>query len=136
MIPAPGETAGEWGEAVDHYEAIAPLIRRLGPPSEWGLDALREVFLHDVPPDIARESERFNGAPAPGMFREPWPLDAWPDVPTRVIAPRDDRFFPLDFQRRVTRERLDLDPEELPGGHVPMLARPHELAERLTASPR
>jgi hypothetical protein len=133
MIPAPGETAGEWGDAVNHDEAIAPLIRRLGPPSEWGLEALQEVFLHDVPADIARESERFSGAPAPGMFREPWPLDAWPDVPTRVIAPRDDRFFPLDFQRRVTRERLNLEVEELAGGHVPMLARPRELAERLTA---
>jgi pimeloyl-ACP methyl ester carboxylesterase len=133
MIPAPGETAGEWGDAVEHEKAIAPLIRRLGPPSEWGPDAIQEVFLHDVPADIARESERFSGVQTPGMFREPWPLDAWPDVPTRVIAPTDDRLFPLDFQRRVARERLNLDPEELPGGHVPMFSRPRELARRLTA---
>jgi pimeloyl-ACP methyl ester carboxylesterase len=65
------------------------------------------------------------------MFGEPWPLSAWPDVPTRVLIPREDRLFPLEFQRRVTRERLGIDIDEMPGGHVPMLARPHELAERL-----
>ncbi len=65
------------------------------------------------------------------MFSEPWPLAAWPDVPTRVLAPRDDRLFPLDFQRRVARERLGLEVDEMAGGHVPMLARPAELATRL-----
>jgi hypothetical protein len=33
-------------------------------------------------------------APGAGMFGEPWPLDSWPAVPTRVIAPREDRLFP------------------------------------------
>lgn len=131
MIPAPGETAGEWWSAVKHGEAIAPLVRRLGPMSTWGAEALREVFLHDVPADIARAAERFNGAPGLGMFREPWPLAAWPDVPTRVLTPREDRLFPLAFQRRVTRDRLGLAVDEMPGGHVSMLARPLELASRL-----
>jgi len=131
MIPAPGETAGEWWSAVKHDEAIAPLVRRLGPMSTWGPEALSDVFLHDVPGDIARAAERFNGAPGPGMFREPWPLHAWPPVLTRVLAPRDDRLFPLAFQRRVTRDRLGLAVDEMPGGHLPMLARPRELATRL-----
>jgi pimeloyl-ACP methyl ester carboxylesterase len=133
MIPAPGETAGDWWAAVKHDEAIAPLIQRLGPMSAWGPEALAEVFLHDVPAEIASEAERFNGIPGPGMFREPWPLSAWPQVPTHVLAPRDDRLFPLAFQRRVVRERLGLPVEEMPGGHVPMLARPGELADRLAA---
>jgi hypothetical protein len=132
MIPAPGETAGEWWEAVRHRDAIAPLIQRLGPMSSWGPEELAEVFLHDVPADIAAAAEQFNGAPGPGMFSEPWPLSAWPQVPTRVLAPREDRLFPLTFQRRVARERLGLPVEEMPGGHVPMLARPGELADRLT----
>jgi len=131
MIPAPGETAGEWWAAVGHQQAIAPLVRRFGPLSSWGPEALREVFLHDVPADIAQAAERFNGTPGPGMFREPWPLEAWPDAPTHVLAPRDDRLFPLAFQRRVTAERLGLAVEELAGGHLPMLARPRELAARL-----
>src|SRR5262249_3709036 len=133
MIPAPGETAGEWWSAVGHESAIADVLDRHGPMGEWGPAAMGEVFLHDVPDEIARASERFNGVPGPGMFAEPWPLDAWPHVATRVLAPRDDRLFPLDFQRRVTRERLGLEVDEMPGGHVAMLARPDELAARLAA---
>jgi len=133
MIPAPGETAGQWWSAVKHDEAIAALVRRLGPMSEWGPREMSEVFLHDVPPDIARAAEHFNRTPGPGMFREPWPLSAWPAVPTSVFAPRDDRLFPIAFQRRVTAQRLGLPVDEMPGGHVPMLARPGELAQRLAA---
>lgn len=132
MIPAPGETAGEWWEAVRHGDAIAPLIQRLGPMSTWRPEQLAEVFLHDVPADIAAAAEQFNGVPGPGMFREPWPLSSWPQVPTRILAPREDRLFPLTFQRRVASERLDLPVDEMPGGHLPMLARPGELADRLT----
>jgi pimeloyl-ACP methyl ester carboxylesterase len=134
MVPAPGESAGDWWTAVKHDEAIAPLVERLGPMSAWGPEELAEVFVHDVPADIASASERFIGIPGPGMFREPWPLSAWPQVPTRVLAPRDDRLFPLAFQRRVVRERLGLPVEEMPGGHIPMLARPGELADRLAAT--
>jgi hypothetical protein len=47
------------------------------------------------------------------------------------MAPRDDRFFPLTFQRRVTKERLGLEVDEIDGGHLPMLSRPTELAGRL-----
>ena len=35
MVPAPGETAGDWWAALKHDEAIAPLIQRLGPMSAW-----------------------------------------------------------------------------------------------------
>ena len=134
MIPAPGETAGDWWAAVKHEEAIAPLIRRFGPMSTWGPTELTEVFLHDVRAEIAVAAKQFNGIPGPGMFREPWPLSAWPGVPTRVLAPRKDRLFPLALQRRVAHERLGLPVEEMPGGHVPMLARPAELAARLVAT--
>jgi len=97
----------------------------------WGADAIAEVFLHDVDPLVAAENERFQGVPGGGMFSEPWPLDSWPQVPTRVLIPRDDRLFPLDFQRRVARERLGLEIDEMAGGHLPMLSRPRELAQRL-----
>ena len=89
------------------------------------------VFLHDVDPAVARETAEYQGAPGAGMFSEPWPLDAWPAVATRVLAPREDRLFPLEFQRRVAKERLGLDLDEIDGGHLPMLSRPAELAERL-----
>jgi pimeloyl-ACP methyl ester carboxylesterase len=131
MIPKPGETAGEWWENTGHTEAIAALVARHGAMRDWGTEAIEEVFLHDVDPGVARESERFSGAPGAGMFSEPWPLEAWPEVPTRVLAPGEDRLFPLPFQRRVARERLDREVDVMPGGHLPMLARPGELAEHL-----
>jgi len=131
MIPKPGESAREWWANTRHEEAIGDVLQRHGPIEAWGPDAFAEVFLHDVDPQVARANERFNGAPGAGMFAEPWPLDAWPDVRTRVLVPRDDRFFPREFQRRVAHERLGLEIDEMAGGHVPMLSRPTELAERL-----
>jgi pimeloyl-ACP methyl ester carboxylesterase len=62
---------------------------------------------------------------------EPWPLDAWPHVPTRVLLCRDDRLFPTRFVRRVARQRLGITPDEIDGGHCPALSRPKELADRL-----
>ena len=50
---------------------------------------------------------------------EPSPLRAWPDTPARVLICRDDRLFPLHFLRRVARERLDITPDEIDGGHTP-----------------
>jgi pimeloyl-ACP methyl ester carboxylesterase len=131
MIPRPRETAGEWWANTEHEQAIAGLIERFGPMRSWGPDAMAEVFLHDVDAAVIRDSERWNGAPGEGMFGEPWPLSEWPDVPTRVLVPREDRLFPLEFQRRVARERLDLEVDEMAGGHLPMLSRPDELARRL-----
>ena len=131
MIPAPGETAGEWWENTGRAETIADVLERHGPMSTWGPDAFEEAFLHDVDPEVARENERFNGPPGAGMFREPWPLERWPEVPTRVLAPREDRLFPLVFQQRIARERLGIEVDEIAGGHLPMLSRPGELAERL-----
>ena len=131
MVPSPGETAGDWWENTGHAEAIAGLVARHGPMSQWGERAVAEVFLHDVDAEVARATQRFNGAPGPGMFAEPWPRDGWPDVPTRVLCPSEDRLFPVDFQRRVVETRLGLEIDEMPGGHLPMLSRPAELAQRL-----
>jgi pimeloyl-ACP methyl ester carboxylesterase len=133
MIPRPGETAGEWWSNTGHAAAIAELIERLGPMADWGPDAMADVFLHDVDPAVARQSAEYEGALGAGMFSEPWPLDTWPAVPTRVLAPREDRLFPLEFQRRVAKERLGVEIDEIDGGHLPMLSRPTELAERLIA---
>ena len=95
---------------------------------DWTQADLQEVFLHDVPPAAAA------GAPprrqGGGIFATP--LTAWPDgVGVRVLSGRDDRLFPLAFQRRLARERLGVDPVALPGGHLLALARPDALAAAL-----
>jgi pimeloyl-ACP methyl ester carboxylesterase len=133
MIPKPGETAGDWWEGTGHPEAIAELTARLGPPEDWDEAALEEVFYHDVDAATLAANDEFDGRPAPGMFSEPLAVERWPYEPTTVLAPRDDRLFPLEFQRRLTRERLsaEVDFVEMPGGHLPFLSRPRELAARL-----
>ena len=64
-------------------------------------------------------------------FGDPWPLDRWPHVPTKVLHGTEDRFFPIEFQRRVTRDRLGLEVDEMPGGHLIALSQPAALADRL-----
>jgi pimeloyl-ACP methyl ester carboxylesterase len=122
MVPAPGETAGAWGEAVG-----------LAEPSE-DFDVQR-VFFHDVPEDVTRE---LLSRPMPDeserAFTDPWPLDAWPDVPTVGLAGADDRLFPAELQQRVARERLGIELDVLPGGHLVALADPDLVADWLTRS--
>jgi hypothetical protein len=50
-----------------------------------------------------------------------------------VLVGRDDRLFPAAMQRRVARERLGIDADEIAGGHMLALSRPRELADRLEA---
>jgi pimeloyl-ACP methyl ester carboxylesterase len=86
-----------------------------------------EMFLHDVPDDVRAEAGAHGGPQATQPMTEPWPLERWPDVPTRFVLARDDRFFPADWQRRVVRDRLGIEPDEINGGHCVALSRPHEL---------
>ena len=133
MVPKPGESAGEWWEATGQAAARARYAEREGRTAE-GFDPLVD-FLHDVPPDIVAEAMAGGEIVQSGTpFEAPWPLAAWPDVPTRFLQGREDRFFPLEFQRRVVAERLPgVEIEELPGGHLLALSRPVELAEALIA---
>jgi pimeloyl-ACP methyl ester carboxylesterase len=62
---------------------------------------------------------------------EPCRFEAWPAVAIHVVAGRDDRFYPIEFQRRVARERLHASVDELPGDHLLALANPHGLAAQL-----
>jgi pimeloyl-ACP methyl ester carboxylesterase len=133
MVPKPGESAGEWWEATGQAAARAAYAEREGRTAE-GFDPLVD-FLHDVPPDIVAEAMAGGEiVQSDTPFEAPWPLAAWPDVPTRFLQGREDRFFPLEFQRRVVGERLPgVEVEELPGGHLLALSRPVELAEALIA---
>lgn len=114
-IPVPGERVGAWSE---HTNA----------PKHPDFDR-EKLFLHDVPreiwPPYREQSTR--------IFGDVCDFRAWPDVPIHVIAGRDDRFFPLDFQRRVARERLNVDVEDIAGGHLCAVSNPDELAEKLIA---
>jgi hypothetical protein len=40
-------------------------------------------------------------------------------------------FFPAEFQRRLAKERLGVEADEIDGGHPVALSRPELLADRL-----
>jgi pimeloyl-ACP methyl ester carboxylesterase len=132
MIPAPGETAGDWWANTGQADAMRSNDLHEGRDPDAGFNA-QTYFLHDLPPDVLAllMSSGEEEEPADSLFEARFPLTRWPDVPTRVLAGRDDRFFPYDFQHRVARDRLGLEVEPLPGGHLLALSQPEALVARL-----
>jgi pimeloyl-ACP methyl ester carboxylesterase len=130
MVPTAGESPGQWWEATGQSAARIAYFQRIG-LGDRDFD-VAEDFFHDVPDAVRAEAFSQPQPREPDTpFERVWPLDGWPAVPTRVIQGRDDRLFPLEFQRRVVRERLGLDVEAMDGGHLMALSRPAELAARL-----
>jgi pimeloyl-ACP methyl ester carboxylesterase len=132
MVPRPGESPGEWWANTGHAQAKRAQDEREGRPADGEFDPM-VTFFHDLPPDVAAEAMHHGKDQSGTPFEKPWPLDAWPDVPTRFLLCRDDRLFPAEFMRRVVRDRLGITPDEIDGGHLPALGRPKELVERLEA---
>ena len=124
MIPAPGEAPADWWANTGHAEARREVE---------DMDDIA-TYYHDVPPELAAEAmKRERNHPSDRAYREPWPLEAWPDVPTHFLLCRNDRFFPADWMRGIVRERLGITPDEMDSGHCPMLSHPLDLARRLEA---
>jgi pimeloyl-ACP methyl ester carboxylesterase len=140
MVPSPGESCVELWAATDYAPGVpdgdggkvdvdldgddATILESAGAIAE---------FYHDVQRDIALDAVSKLREQDMAMMTEPWPLAAWPDVPTRYLLCRDDRILPPDWSRRVVPERLGITPDEIDGSHSPFLARPSELADRLEA---
>jgi hypothetical protein len=136
MVPAPGETAGQWWDNTGQPAARAADAPRVGRDPDAGFD-IAEDFFHDVPADVTAEALAAPASsPSDRFFADPWPLPAWPDVTTRFLQGREDRFFPVDFQRRVARDRLGIDVQEIPGGHLNALSQPDALAAAIDAEIR
>ncbi|HZX04339.1 alpha/beta hydrolase [Kribbella sp.] len=115
MVPAPGERISEWWGNTGY---------------DW-VDGAVDTFFHDLPPDFAAEARRQLRSQSDGPMTDPCAFEAWPEVPTRAVIARDDRLFPPEFLRRVTRERLGFTPDEVPGSHFPMLGHPRAVADYL-----
>ncbi|MGQ0835671.1 MAG: alpha/beta fold hydrolase [Gammaproteobacteria bacterium] len=131
MVPLPGESGDDWWTNTGYTEAKRAQNRREGRPDDASFDVMADFF-HDVPREVVSEAmKRGERAQSGKPLEDPWPLAAWPSVPTRFLLCRQDRFFPADFMRRVVKERLGITPDEMDGGHLPALARPKELVARL-----
>jgi pimeloyl-ACP methyl ester carboxylesterase len=133
MIPAPGESPGEWWSNTGQAAARRRQDESEGRDPDADFDVMTG-FMHDVPPEVVAEAfARGEPRQSDTPFAQPWPLDAWPDVPTRVLACRHDRLFPLEFMRGLSCERLGIEADVIDAGHLPALSRPDELAQRLEA---
>ncbi len=128
MIPSPGETPGAWTGNTGSSQARTAAATRDGYSTDFDLDV---YFFHDVPPEIVAAGEPHQRPEAGEIFGSVCDFEAWPSVPIRVVAGRDDRFFPATFQQQVARERLGVDADVLPGGHLIALSQPAGLASYL-----
>lgn len=128
MIPLPGETAGAWWGNTGSAQARIAAAKRGGYSTEFDLHT---YFLHDVPEAVLRAGPARQREQTDAIFQYPCEFERWPQIPIHVVASADDRFFPLEFQRRVARERLDKDVSVVPGGHLAALSHPRDLADLL-----
>ena len=129
MIPAPGETPADWWDNTGYRQAVQDQARRDG-----GLTGNEDpyiAFYHDVPRALAEEAMSKARSESNTAYNSPWPLDAWPPVPTRFVLCTEDRFFPPAFMRRVVSERLGIIPDEIAASHCVALSRPKQLADML-----
>jgi len=133
MIPMPGETFNAWSSNTGSGLARREYHASIGlKPEDADDDAV--VYFHDLPAEVSAEAmARTWQDQSMRPLDEAWPLEGWPHVPTRVLAGRHDRMFPLEFQRRIARQRLGLAVDEIDGGHMVAMSNPAELADRLEA---
>jgi hypothetical protein len=122
MIPAPGEAPDDWPANTGFDEVMREQARRY---------AGQDLIYHDVPPALAVQARRNARDQSDTPGHAPWPLDAWPPVPTRFVLCTEDRFFPPRFMRQVVADRLSVVPDEIAAGHAVALSRPEELADLL-----
>ena len=132
MIPVPGERARDWWAHTGAIEAQEEAARAGG----YGPFDLATYFLHDVEAKVATEGERYQRTEADIAFDSVCDFTAWPATPIRVLAGADDRFFPVGLQRRVARDRLGVEADVLPGGHLLPLVHPQLVSEYLLRATR
>ena len=117
MVPRPGESAEEMFANTGWRPEQLEWTRAHGP-----------VFYHDVPSEIADRALTHERRQADLPGSQPWPLPAWPEIPTQFILCRNDRFFPARWLRPLVSRSPSGTPDEIESGHCPALSRPHELA--------
>jgi pimeloyl-ACP methyl ester carboxylesterase len=129
-VPEPGRALRErgadaWGGPGFAESTVRDELGR----SYWpDLDAAA----HDLqyPPEAAGLAAKLRRQ-ARKPVSDPSPLTALPDVERTFVVCSSDYAIPPDFQRRMAREELGVEPVELDTGHSPMLTLPRELAALL-----
>jgi pimeloyl-ACP methyl ester carboxylesterase len=101
--------------------------------SHWpDRDATARILYSDLDPADAAWAFAHLRAQAQKPQREPHP-ESLPLTGAVSIVCSRDRIVNPEWSRRVTRERLGVEPTELDAGHFPMLGAPRALAAALDA---
>ena len=90
MLPVPGETAGDWWENTCAIRARIAAAESAGYRTEFDLQT---YLLHDLPEGSYGQDRRTSANEAEFVFSQPCNFRRWPQIPVRVIASADDRFF-------------------------------------------
>jgi pimeloyl-ACP methyl ester carboxylesterase len=129
MIPTPGETPTEWWQNTGQPKAVAEYAATAGFDPQFDI---MTTFMHDIPKDVVNELMAAGEPPqSPTIFEKPFPLDAWPDIETKIIACTQDRMFPLPLVQRLSQERLGVVADEIESGHLAAFSHPNEVATKL-----
>jgi hypothetical protein len=132
MIPAAGESPGDWWDNTGYRQAVDEQAALDG--GKTGNDDPFVSFLNEVPHELAVEAMRRGGrGESSKVWSTAWPLDDWPPVPTKFIACKDDRFFPLPYMQRLAQQRLGMAADEVAGCHCVALSHPKELSDLLVS---
>jgi pimeloyl-ACP methyl ester carboxylesterase len=121
MVPRPGEKGGDFWTNAGYV---------------GGEGTEEEIFYNDLTPEQIAFARAHGRDQSGGPLRDPWPLPMHPDTPTRYLLCLDDRFHTPDFVRKMVRDRLGIEPDEIRGGHCVNISRPKDLAEKLDAMAR
>ena len=134
LMPKPGMSVVDQRQAEPDSEGVA--LATYDYDAEGRLimspDFARERLFHDCSAEIAADAVRQLVPQAMTIINERTPVAAWPPtVPVSYVACLEDRQVPIEWARKAARERLGVDPVELPGGHSPFLSRPQLLVQTL-----
>lgn len=136
LLASPGRSFV--GQLETETDMLLPrYLNGLGKPDEQGrrewvdFDVARDVLFNDCDDELARRAFDRLRPQALAPYIEPCPLEALPDVDYGYVVCSDDGIVNPEWGARAARERLGVEPVELPGSHSPFLSRPEALAATL-----
>ena len=133
LVPEPGLSFGDQLSASEEQILVFEGGRAVDDQgrSHWpDPKATARIMYGDLPPKDARwAAERLRPQAQRSQTEvSPAPPDG---LRTESIIGTNDRIVSPAWSRRVARERLGVEPIELPSGHFPMITHPEELAAAL-----
>ena len=133
VVPKIGGFPWEEDVVMDPPGAYEPLVKHDDGSTTWpSVEAATNAMYQDCSAeDAAWAFEHLRAQNSSGLWASPYPLEAWPDVKMASVFATEDRALNPDWSRFVARNRLNVDPIELPGSHSPFISRPADLADAL-----